>query len=182
MTAADMSSRASSIIVSNTGRRRAATLGVSKATMGRNGSAPVVPVGDRLVSAESPPTASSGGEAHPPAGGVAATADVFVHGQRPGFVEQVGLDREALTALNPRLIYAFVSGFGTTGPWAHRRAIDMLIQAESGLAAAQSGLLGNLSFVDTAARLALSNGILAALLERATTGRVQHVEVRLLDT
>src|SRR5258708_12320200 len=61
---------------------------------------------------------------------LAATADVFVHGQRPGFVEQVGLDRETLTALNPKLIYAFVSGFGTTGPWAHRRAIDMLIHAE----------------------------------------------------
>ena len=113
---------------------------------------------------------------------LAATADVFVHGQRPGFVEKIGLDRERLTALNPQLIYAFVCGFGTTGPWAQRRAIDMLIQAESGLAAAQSGLLGNLSFVDTAAGLALSNGILAALLERATTGRVQHVEVSLLDT
>jgi CoA:oxalate CoA-transferase len=113
---------------------------------------------------------------------LAATADVFVHGQRPGFVEQTGLDRATLTALNPKLIYAFVSGFGTSGPWAQRRAIDMLIQAESGLAAAQNGLLGNLSFVDTAAGLALSNGILAALFERATTGRVQHVEVSLLDT
>jgi CoA:oxalate CoA-transferase len=113
---------------------------------------------------------------------LAATADVFLHGQRPGFVEKVGLDRETLTALNPKLIYAFVAGFGTSGPWAQRRAIDMLIQAESGLAAAQSGLLGNLSFVDTAAGLALANGILAALFERATTGRIQHVEVSLLDT
>jgi CoA:oxalate CoA-transferase len=113
---------------------------------------------------------------------LAATADIFVHGQRPGFVEKIGLDRDTLTALNPKLIYAFVSGFGTTGPLAQRRAIDMLIQAESGLAAAQSGLLGNLSFVDTAAGLALSSGILAALLERAVTGRVQHVEVSLLDT
>ncbi len=113
---------------------------------------------------------------------LAATADVFVHGQRPGFVEKIGLDRDTLTALNPTLIYAFVSGFGTSGPWAQRRAIDMLIQAESGLAAAQSGLLGNLSFVDTAAGLALSNAILAALLERAASGRIQHVEVSLLDT
>jgi crotonobetainyl-CoA:carnitine CoA-transferase CaiB-like acyl-CoA transferase len=113
---------------------------------------------------------------------LAATADVFVHGQRPGFVEKVGLDRDTLTALNPTLIYAFVSGFGTSGPWSHRRAIDMLIQAESGLAAAQNGLLGNLSFIDTAAGLALSNGIVAALFERAATGRVQHVEVSLLDT
>jgi CoA:oxalate CoA-transferase len=113
---------------------------------------------------------------------LAATADVFVHGQRPGFVDKIGLDRETLTVLNPKLIYAFVCGFGSTGPWSQRRAIDMLIQAESGLAAAQSGLMGNLSFVDTAAGLALSNGILAALYERAATGRVQHVEVSLLDT
>jgi CoA:oxalate CoA-transferase len=113
---------------------------------------------------------------------LAATADVFVHGQRPGFVDKVGLDRATLTALNPRLIYAAICGFGTEGPDAHRRAIDMLIQAESGMATAQSGLLGNLSFIDTAAGLALCNGILAALLERKTTGRIQHVDVSLMDT
>lgn len=113
---------------------------------------------------------------------LAATADVFVHGQRPGFVEQIGLDRATLTAINPNLIYAAICGFGTSGPHAHRRAIDMLIQAESGMATAQSGLLGNLSFVDTAAGLALCNGILAALLERRATGRIQHVDVSLMDT
>jgi CoA:oxalate CoA-transferase len=113
---------------------------------------------------------------------LAATADVFVHGQRPGFVDKVGLDRATLAVLNPRLIYAAICGFGTEGPQAHRRAIDMLIQAESGIATAQSGLLGNLSFIDTAAGLALCNGILAALLERKTTGRIQHVDVSLMDT
>jgi CoA:oxalate CoA-transferase len=113
---------------------------------------------------------------------LAASADVFVHGQRPGFVDKVGLDRATLTAMNATLIYAAICGFGTDGPQAHRRAIDMLIQAESGMATAQSGLLGNLSFIDTAAGLALCNGILAALLERKTTGRVQHVDVSLMDT
>jgi CoA:oxalate CoA-transferase len=113
---------------------------------------------------------------------LAATADVFVHGQRPGFVEEIGMDRATLTTLNPNLIYAAVCGFGTTGPQSQRRAIDMLIQAESGMAAAQSGLLGNLSFIDTAAGLALCNGILAALLERKTSGRVQQVDVSLMDT
>jgi CoA:oxalate CoA-transferase len=113
---------------------------------------------------------------------LAATADVFVHSQRPGFVEKIGLDRATLTALNANLIYAAICGFGTAGPKAHRRAIDMLIQAESGMATAQSGLLGNLSFVDTAAGFALCNGILAALLERKTTGRIQHVDVSLMDT
>jgi CoA:oxalate CoA-transferase len=113
---------------------------------------------------------------------LAATADVFVHGQRPGFVEKIGLDRATLTTLNANLIYAAICGFGMAGPQAHRRAIDMLIQAESGMATAQSGLLGNLSFVDTAAGFALCNGILAALLERKTTGRIQHVDVSLMDT
>lgn len=105
-----------------------------------------------------------------------------MHGQRPGFVEEIGLDRATLTTLNPNLIYAAVCGFGATGPQSQRRAIDMLIQAESGMAAAQSGLLGNLSFIDTAAGLALCNGILAALLERKTSGRVQQVDVSLMDT
>jgi CoA:oxalate CoA-transferase len=113
---------------------------------------------------------------------LATTADVFVHNQRPGFVEKIGLDRDTLSALNPRLIYAAVSGFGVTGPDSQRRAIDMLIQAESGLAAAQGGLLGNVSYVDSAAGLSLVTGILAALLERTVSGRVQHVDVSLMDT
>jgi CoA:oxalate CoA-transferase len=113
---------------------------------------------------------------------LAAISDVFIHNQRPGFVEEVGLDRDTLGTLNPRLIYAAITGFGRTGPDSSRRAIDMLIQAESGLASAQSALLGNVSFIDSSAGLSLATGILAALLERAASGRARSVDVSLLDT
>jgi crotonobetainyl-CoA:carnitine CoA-transferase CaiB-like acyl-CoA transferase len=113
---------------------------------------------------------------------VAATGDVFVQSQRPGLVESLGLDRQSLSTLNPSLIYASITGFGEHGPDAQRKAVDMLAQAESGLAIAQSGLLGNLSFVDAAAGLSLANGILAALMRRQRDGHVQHVDLSLLDT
>jgi len=113
---------------------------------------------------------------------LAATSDVFVQSQRPGLVESLGLDRQSLCALNPSLIYASITGFGEHGPDARRKSVDMLAQAESGMAIAQSGLLGNLSFVDAAAGLSLANGILAALMRRLRDGRVQHVDLNLLDT
>jgi CoA:oxalate CoA-transferase len=113
---------------------------------------------------------------------LAEHSDVFIHNQRPGFVEEVGLDRDTLRTVNPRLIYAAITGFGRTGPDSSRRAIDMLIQAESGLASAQSALLGNVSFIDSSAGLSLAAGILAALLDRAASGRGRDVDVSLLDT
>ena len=113
---------------------------------------------------------------------LAATSDVFVQSQRPGLVESLGLDRQSLSALNPGLIYASITGFGGHGPDARRKAVDMLAQAESGLAIAQNGLLGNLSFVDAAAGLSLANGILASLMRRLRDGRVQHIDLNLLDT
>ena len=113
---------------------------------------------------------------------LAATSDVFVQSQRPGLVESLGLDRKSLSALNPELIYVSITGFGENGPDAPRKSVDMLAQAESGMAIAQSGLLGNLSFVDAAAGLSLANGILAALMRRLRDGYVQHVDLNLLDT
>jgi CoA:oxalate CoA-transferase len=113
---------------------------------------------------------------------LAATSDVFVQSQRPGMVESLGLDRQSLCALNPSLIYASITGFGEHGPDARRKSVDMMAQAESGMAIAQSGLLGNLSFVDAAAGSSLANGILAALMRRLRDGHVQHVDLNLLDT
>jgi CoA:oxalate CoA-transferase len=111
-----------------------------------------------------------------------ATSDVFVQSQRPGMVASLGLDQPAVTALNPRIIYASITGFGEQGPDSPRKSVDMMAQAESGMAIAQSGLIGNLSFVDAAAGLSLANGILAALIRRMRDGRVQHVDLNLLDT
>jgi crotonobetainyl-CoA:carnitine CoA-transferase CaiB-like acyl-CoA transferase len=111
-----------------------------------------------------------------------ATADVFVHSQRPGMVERMGLGPEELRAVNSSLIYASFAGFGFVGPNSQRRAVDAVVQAESGLAALQGGVLGNISFIDTAAGLSLAYAILAAVIRRDRTGEVEDVKVNLLDT
>ena len=112
---------------------------------------------------------------------IAASSDVFVHSMRPGAIEDMGLGRDEVTALNPRLIYASFSAFGSLGPGSGRRGVDAIAQAESGMVSMQDGVLGNLSYVDTTAGLALSQAVLAALLQRERTGVVEHVEVNLLD-
>lgn len=113
---------------------------------------------------------------------LANSADVFVQSLRPGAATALGLDRAALTAENPRLIYASFSAFGAHGPSHARRGVDAVAQAESGMVQVQGRLLGNVSYVDTAAGLALSQAILAALLHRERTGQVDSIEVNLLDT
>ena len=112
---------------------------------------------------------------------IAASSDVFVHSMRPGAVEDMGLGRDEVTALNPRLIYASFSAFGSLGPGSGRRGVDAVAQAESGMVSMQDGVLGNLSYIDTTAGLALSQAVLAALLQRERAGVIEHVEVNLLD-
>jgi CoA:oxalate CoA-transferase len=89
-------------------------------------------------------------------------SDVFVHSMRPGAVEAIGLGREALAQINPRLIYAAFSAFGDVGPSSHRRGVDAVIQAESGLATVQGRVLDNLSFIDISGGLSLALAIVAA--------------------
>ncbi|HEY1973899.1 MAG TPA: CoA transferase [Pseudonocardia sp.] len=110
------------------------------------------------------------------------SSDVLVQSMRPGAIEKLGLGREEMAALNPRLIYASFSAFGSSGPASRRRGVDAVAQAESGLAVVQGRTLDNVSHVDVAGGLALSQGILAALMLRERTGEVEHVEVNLLDT
>ena len=112
---------------------------------------------------------------------LARISDVVVQSFRPGVVEEMGLGRDDLSALNPRLIYVSFSGFGQTGPDSARRGVDPILQAETGMALLQGGVLGSLSFVDAAAGLALTGAILASLLKRERTGAVDHIEVNLLD-
>jgi CoA:oxalate CoA-transferase len=109
------------------------------------------------------------------------TADVFVQSLRPGAAEALGLGREAVTFCNPRIIHASLSGFGRTGPSSRRKAVDVVMQSESGLASIQGRVLTNTSFVDATAGLQLLAGILAALIKRDRTGQVDHVTVNLLD-
>ena len=113
---------------------------------------------------------------------IAATCDVLVQSMRPGAARAAGLGPDDLAKANPRLIYASVSAFGSSGPDSQRRGVDGVAQAESGLAALQNGVLGNTSYVDTAAGLSLSQAILIALLRRERFGIIEPVEVNLLDT
>jgi crotonobetainyl-CoA:carnitine CoA-transferase CaiB-like acyl-CoA transferase len=115
-----------------------------------------------------------------------ATADVFVQNSRPGALDRSGYGYEALHAEFPDLIYVSISGFGATGPAAHQRVYDPVIQSVSGFAAAQSkdGVPELVKTVasDKVAALTAAQAISAALLARARgQARGQHVELSMLD-
>jgi CoA:oxalate CoA-transferase len=114
-------------------------------------------------------------------------ADVLVENFRPGTMEQFDLGYDALRGENSRLIYASVSGFGQTGPWARKPAYDMIIQALSGLMSL-TGEPGSppmkvgTSVADLAAGMYLTIGIGAALYDRQKTGLGRRVDVAMLDS
>jgi len=114
------------------------------------------------------------------------TADVFVQNSRPGALDRYGYGYDDLHAAHPDLIYVSISGFGATGPAAHQRVYDPVIQSVSGFAAAQ-GAEGTPALVktvasDKVAALTASQAISAALFARAR-GHVRghHIEVSMLD-
>lgn len=115
------------------------------------------------------------------------TTDVLVENFRPGVMDRLGYGYEALRSRYPRLVYAAGTGFGPTGPLAHKGGQDMLAQAMSGAAWHARGTDGRprlypLPFADYGAGMALVQGILLALLERQTSGLGQRIDVSLLDT
>ncbi len=117
-----------------------------------------------------------------------AGADVFVQNFRPGKAEKLGIGYAALSALNPSLIYASISGVGPTGPLAHRPTYDFVIQAITGMADAQRDAHGQPHLlknyvVDKATAQATAQAITAALFarERDPRRQGQHVELSLLD-
>ncbi|MCI0547848.1 MAG: CoA transferase [Candidatus Rokubacteria bacterium] len=115
-----------------------------------------------------------------------AKADVVVENFRPGTMERLGVGFEALRAGNPRLVYCSISGFGESGPEAHRPGYDLIVQGESGvmdLTGFPDGppvKVGN-SIADLVAGLSAAQGITLALLARTRTGRGQKVEIGMLD-
>ena len=116
-----------------------------------------------------------------------ARADVLIQNFRPGVMERIGLGAEACAALNPRLVYGVVTGYGRTGPWAGKPGQDLLAQAVSGLPflngdAGQPPVPFGLSVADLTASAHLVQGILAALVRRGVTGRGGLVEVNLLES
>ena len=112
-------------------------------------------------------------------------ADVVVQNLGPGAAGRLGVDAASLAASHPRVIPCTVSGWGTTGPWAHRKAYDLLVQCETGLLSItgtwdEMAKVG-ISVADIAAGMYACSGILTALLRRATSGEVSAVEVSLFE-
>ncbi|MGA5496469.1 CaiB/BaiF CoA transferase family protein [Streptomyces cinereoruber] len=117
---------------------------------------------------------------------MAAGADVFVQNLAQGAAARLGLDAATLCAAHPRLIAVDVSGYGAEGPYAHRRAYDMLVQCEAGLVSVtgtpERPVKSGIPAADIAAGMYAFSGVLAALVRRGATGRGGPVEVSLLDS
>ena len=112
-------------------------------------------------------------------------ADVFIQNLAPGAAARAGFDSRQLRARHPRLITVDISGYGESGPYADMKAYDLLIQAESGLAAisghpAGPGRVG-ISLCDIACGVTAHAAVLEALLERHRTGRGKGIQVSLFD-
>jgi formyl-CoA transferase len=114
-----------------------------------------------------------------------AKADVLVQNLKPGALAKLGLGPETLTARHPRLIACSISGYGDTGPYAQRKAYDMLIQAESGLASvtgsAQEPSRVGISIVDITTGHHAYEAILEALIRRGTTGKGADIRISMFD-
>lgn len=113
-------------------------------------------------------------------------ADVVIEAFRPGVLDRVGLGWEQARALNPRLIYASVTGYGAGGPWSGLPGQDLLVQARSGLLWLNGRDVDpptpvGLSLVDIYTGSLLTQGILAALVRRGVTGTGARVETSLLE-
>ncbi len=118
---------------------------------------------------------------------LAERADVFAENNRPGVMERLGLNYESVARVNPRIIYASISGFGQTGPYRQRPAFDAVVQAMAGMMSITGEEDGpparaGASIGDIGASLFGVIGILAALTDRATTGRGAQVDVAMFDS
>jgi len=116
-----------------------------------------------------------------------AKADVMMHNFRPGVMERIGLDYETVKRINPSIVYAEVSGYGTEGPWNHLPGQDLLLQAVSGL----TWLSNNdkeaptpmgVAVVDIFAGTHIAQGILACLYRRTISGEGALVQVSMLES
>jgi crotonobetainyl-CoA:carnitine CoA-transferase CaiB-like acyl-CoA transferase len=114
------------------------------------------------------------------------SADVFIQNYRPGVAARLGVDYDTLSALNPRLIYVSMSGYGEDGPYVQRPGQDLLLQAMSG-AMRSAGREGEpptpagMYLADAVTAYTAFEGALAALLHRERTGEGQLVQVNMLD-
>jgi itaconate CoA-transferase len=114
-----------------------------------------------------------------------ANADVFIQNLAPGAAARLKLDATTLLARHPRLIVCDVSGYGDSGPYAHKKAYDLLIQSEAGLLSVtgtpETQTKVGVSLVDISAGMYAYSGILTALYQREKTGRGTRVEVTMFE-
>lgn len=117
---------------------------------------------------------------------LAETADILVENYRPGVVRKLGVDYDTLRAINPRLIYASISGFGQSGPWADRPGFDLMAQAMSGVMSVTGHpgmppVKAGVPVADIGCALFATYAILGAHIGRARTGEGQYIDAALFD-
>lgn len=118
---------------------------------------------------------------------LAQEADVLIENFKLGGLAKYGLDYASLQAVNPRLVYCSVTGFGQTGPYAHRPGYDFIIQGMGGLMDLTGEPAGHpqkvgVAFADIFTGTYGTIAVLAALRQRDQTGRGQHIDMALLDS
>ncbi len=116
-----------------------------------------------------------------------ADADVLVQNFRPGVAERLGVAYDDIRSIRPDIVYADLTGFGPSGPYSHRRVYDTVIQAQSGLAASQTGLNDDQPkflkqlVCDKVTAYTACQAITAALFARSRGAGGQHLELSMLD-
>jgi crotonobetainyl-CoA:carnitine CoA-transferase CaiB-like acyl-CoA transferase len=116
---------------------------------------------------------------------IATTSDIFIENFKVGDLARYGLDYATLSATNPRLVYCSISGFGQTGPNAHRAGYDFLVQGEGGLMSVTGHaepVKAGVAVADVICGMYATVGILAAIEARHRTGRGQYIDLALLDS
>ncbi|MFG1421790.1 CaiB/BaiF CoA transferase family protein [Roseixanthobacter liquoris] len=114
------------------------------------------------------------------------SADVLVENGRPGVAARLGMDYDTLRPLNPRLVYASISGFGQTGPWSQRPGFDLIAQAVTGVLSS-NGFPGmepaknSIAVADLGAGLFSAYAILSAVIGRQTSGEGQYIDASLFE-
>ena len=114
-------------------------------------------------------------------------ADILIENYRPGVMKRLGIDYEVLSKLNPALVYASISGFGQTGPWADRPGFDLMAQAMSGVMSV-TGYPGGppvkagVPVADIGCALFAIYGVLAAYIGAKATGQGQYIDASLFDS
>jgi crotonobetainyl-CoA:carnitine CoA-transferase CaiB-like acyl-CoA transferase len=115
-----------------------------------------------------------------------ADADVVIENFKVGGLKKYGLDYDSLRAINPRLVYCSITGFGQTGPYAHRAGYDFIIQGMAGLMSVTGEADGQpqkvgVAVTDVFTGIYAATAVLAALLQRDRTGEGQHIDMALMD-